>query len=68
MKMKGTFMKSQAIDHKIVAVKAELGQLKGKLELSTNRQAPRRLKKVPTSNARRRTQHGIRCLPRQANH
>ena len=36
MKMKGTFMKSQAIDHKIVAMKAKLVQLKGKLALSKN--------------------------------
>jgi hypothetical protein len=37
MKTKGAFMKSQqAIDHKIVAMKAEMVQLKGKLELSKN--------------------------------
>jgi hypothetical protein len=35
MKKKGTFMKSQGIDHKIVAMKAEMVQLKGKLVLST---------------------------------
>ena len=36
MKTKGTFMKFQAIDYKIVAMKAEMVQLKGKLELSKN--------------------------------
>ena len=36
MKTKGTFMKSQAIDHEIVAMKAEMVQLKGKLALSKN--------------------------------
>ena len=36
MKTKGTCMKSQAIDHEIVAMKAEMGQLKGKLALSKN--------------------------------
>ena len=36
MKTKGTFMKSQAIDHKIVAIKADMVQLKGKLALSKN--------------------------------
>ena len=34
MKTKGTFMKSQAIDHEIVDMKAEMVQLKGKLALS----------------------------------
>jgi hypothetical protein len=36
MKTKGTFMRSQAIDHKIVAMKAEMVQLKGKLTSSKN--------------------------------
>ena len=36
MKTKGTFMKSQEIDHEIVAMKAKMVQLKGKLELSKN--------------------------------
>jgi len=36
MKTKGTFMKSQAMDHKIVAMKAEKVQLKGKLAFSKN--------------------------------
>ncbi len=36
MKTKGMFMKSQAIDHKIVAMKAKMVQLKGKLMLSKN--------------------------------
>ena len=36
MKTKGTFMKSQVIDHEIVAMKAKLVQLKGKLVLSKN--------------------------------
>ena len=34
MKTKGTFMKSQAVEHKIVAMRAEILQLKGKLTLS----------------------------------
>ena len=34
MKTKGTFMKSQAINHEIVDMKAEMVQLKGKLALS----------------------------------
>jgi hypothetical protein len=33
-KTKGTFMKSQAIDHEIMAMKAKMVQLKGKLALS----------------------------------
>ena len=36
MKAKGTFMKTQTIDHKIMAMKAEMVQLKGKLALSKN--------------------------------
>ena len=36
MKAKGTFMKSQTIDHEIVAMKANMVQLKGKLALSKN--------------------------------
>jgi hypothetical protein len=36
MKTKGTFMKSQAMDHEIVAMKAKMVQLKGKLALSKN--------------------------------
>ena len=36
MKTKGTFMKSQSIDHKIVAMKAKMVQLKGKLALFKN--------------------------------
>ena len=36
MKTKGTFMKSQAMEHEIVARQAKLGQLKGKLALSKN--------------------------------
>jgi hypothetical protein len=36
MKTKGTFMKSQAIDHEIVAMKAKMVDLKGKLALSKN--------------------------------
>jgi hypothetical protein len=36
MKTKGTFMKSQSIDHEIVAMKADMVQLKGKLALSKN--------------------------------
>ena len=34
MKTKGTFMKSQAIDHEIVAMRAEMVRLKGSLALS----------------------------------
>ena len=34
MKTKGTFMKSQAINHEIVAMRAKMVQLKGKLALS----------------------------------
>jgi hypothetical protein len=34
MKTKGTFMKSHTIDHEIVAMKAEMVHLKGKLALS----------------------------------
>ncbi len=34
MKTKGTFMKSHAIDPEIVAMKAKMVQLKGKLDLS----------------------------------
>ncbi len=36
MKTKGTFMKSHTIDHEILAMKAEMVQLKGKLVLSKN--------------------------------
>ena len=36
MKTKVTFIKSQAIDHEIVAMKADMGQLKGNLVLSKN--------------------------------
>jgi hypothetical protein len=36
MKTKGTFMKSQAINHEIVAMKAEMVQLKGKLAFSND--------------------------------
>ena len=36
MKTKGTSMKSQAIDHEIVSMKAEMVQLKGRLALSKN--------------------------------
>jgi len=36
MKTKGTFMKSQVIKHEIVAMRAEMVQLKGKLALSKN--------------------------------
>jgi hypothetical protein len=36
MKTKGTFMKSQAIEHKIVSMQDEMVQLKGKLALSPN--------------------------------
>ena len=36
MKTKGTFMKFQAIDNKIAAMKAKMVQVKGKLALSKN--------------------------------
>jgi hypothetical protein len=36
MKTKGTFMKSQVIEHEIVAMRAKMVQLKGKLALSKN--------------------------------
>ena len=36
MKTKGTFMKSQVIEHEIVAMRAEMVQLKGKLALYKN--------------------------------
>ena len=36
MKTKGTFMKSQVIEHEIVAMIAKMMQLKGKLALSKN--------------------------------
>ncbi len=36
LKTKGTFMKSQTIDHEIVAMRAEMVDLKGKLALSKN--------------------------------
>ena len=36
MTTNGTLMKSQAIAHKIVAMKAEMVQMKGKLALSKN--------------------------------
>jgi len=34
MKTRGTFMKSQTTKHEILAMRAEIGQLKGKLVLS----------------------------------
>ena len=36
MKTKGTFMKSQVIEHEIVSMRAEMVQLKGMLALSKN--------------------------------
>ena len=36
MKTKGMFMKSQAMEHEIVAMRAQLEQLKGKFALSNN--------------------------------
>ncbi len=36
MKTKGTFMKSQVVEHEIVAMRPEMVQLKGKLALSKN--------------------------------
>ena len=36
MKTRGTFMKSQTMEHEVVAMQAEIGQLRGKLTLSNN--------------------------------
>jgi hypothetical protein len=70
MKTKGTFIKSQEIDHEIVAMKVEMMQLKGKLALSKDvKQASTEKKGEGTkSSTKRGTKDGRRCLPRQANH
>ena len=67
MKTKSTFIKSQMMEHEIVAMRAEIRQLKGKLILSKmwNRQALRRPEVAPTSSARREMRHGRRSLPSQ---
>jgi uncharacterized protein YacL (UPF0231 family) len=36
MQARGTFMRSQTMEHEVVAMWAEIGQLKGKLTLSKN--------------------------------
>ena len=36
MKTRGTFIKSQTMEHEVVAMRAEIGQLKGKLTLLKN--------------------------------
>ena len=70
MKTQGTFMKSQSIDHDIVAMKAKMGQLKGKLALSKNLEQAGTGKTGEGTNKQhqKKSNHGRRCLPRQANH
>ena len=69
MKTKVTFMKSQTIDHEIVAMKAEMLQLKGKLALSNtvDQAGTEKTGEGTKKQCKRRSRHGRRCLPRQAN-
>jgi hypothetical protein len=70
MKTKGTFMKSQTIDHEIVAMRAEMVDLKGKLALSKDveQAGTEKREMAPRKRNKRRTKHGKGFLPRQANH
>jgi hypothetical protein len=67
MKTKGTFMKSQAIDHEIVAMKAEMVDLKGKLSLSKNvEQAGTDKKGDGTKKQRQKKDEAWKRVPPQA--
>jgi hypothetical protein len=67
MKTKGTFMKSQAIDHEIVAMKAEMVDLKGKLALSKNvEQAGTDKKGDGTKKQRQKKDEAWKRVPPQA--
>ena len=67
MVTKGTFMKSHTIDPEIVAMKAEMVQLRPYPRM-WNRQALRKRENVPRNNSKRRMRHGRRFLPRKALH
>ena len=67
MKTKGTFMKSQAIGHEIVAMKAKMGDLKGKLALSKNvEQSGTDKKGDGTKKQRQKKDKAWKRLPPQA--
>jgi hypothetical protein len=67
MKTKGTFMKSQAIGHGIVAMKAKMGDLKGKLALSKNvEQSGTDKKGDGTKKQRQKKDKAWKRLPPQA--
>ena len=50
MKTRGTFMKSQAVEQEIVAMRAEIGKLEGKLTLSKNLEQVRNKKTRGSTN------------------